>query len=146
MAGAHRTGQVALAFVVTRLLQRSLPEAVKVSESEQTPVRTGSVPEKVVPWPGSNRAIVVTGVPADGWLLTITMLVIGTLPTLVMVAVNPRTPPGRPLVAGQLLARSNRGAGGVLLQVVEAVVEAKTTPQAVLAVAVKVSGKGAQGL
>jgi hypothetical protein len=76
----------------------------------------------------------------------ITIFVSGTLPTFVMVPSQPMPPPGVPLVPGHDLLSSKRGVGGVLLQVVEAVWEVKGTPQTVLAVAVKVSGNGAQGL
>src|SRR5439155_374047 len=125
-----------------------------MSVIEQTLVPTGSVPLKFVPWPGSNLAMMMTGELLVGWLLTMTMLVIETmtmfvmwiLRVFVMVPVNPMTPPGMPLVAGQLLVMTNRGDGGVLLQVVLALRAANTTPQIVLAVAVKVSGNGEQGL
>src|SRR6266850_972097 len=59
--GVVRTGQVALAFVVTAWPHTSVAVAVTVSRIEHTLVGTGSVPLKLVPWPGSNRAITVTG-------------------------------------------------------------------------------------
>src|SRR5260370_31687159 len=64
--GVVRTGQVLVALAVTKLLQRSRPVALKMSVIEHTLVGTVSVPPKVVPWPGSSRAIVVTGVLAAG--------------------------------------------------------------------------------
>src|SRR6267154_1218582 len=93
MAGAQTTAQVLLAEVVTRLLQTSCPVAFKISVRKQTFVGTGSVPLKVTPWPGSSLEIVVTGVLAAGWLFTITIFVMETLPVLVIVPLNPSTPP-----------------------------------------------------
>src|SRR5258705_9931561 len=74
------------------------------------------------------------------------MFVIAILPTLVTITLKPMTPPGRPFVKGQSLFTSSFGLGGVLLHVVLAVWDCSAIPQMVLAVAVKVSGNGAQGL
>ena len=68
------------------------------------------------------------------------------MPTLVIVPVKARVAPGAGAVAGHALVIASLGVGGVLLQVVAAVTAIKATPQTVLAVAVKVSGNGAQGL
>src|SRR2546425_1281982 len=61
-------------MAVTGLSQTSRPEALKISVIEQTLVPTGSVPLKVVPWPGSNLGMMMTGELFVGWLLTMTML------------------------------------------------------------------------
>src|SRR5438132_592112 len=60
--GVVSTGQVALALVVMRLLQRSRAVAVKVFGIEHTLNGTGSVPLNAAPWPGFNLGMVITGV------------------------------------------------------------------------------------
>ena len=96
-------------MVVTDVPQISRPVAVRVSGSVQVFGGMLSTPLKVVPCPGAKLAITVTGVLGAGTLFTITMFVIVTLPTLVMVPVKPRTPPGRPLVCGQSLLITSPG-------------------------------------
>src|SRR2546422_574426 len=127
-------GQSLEAMAVTGLLQTSRPEALKMSVIEQTLVPTGSVPLKFVPWPGSNLGMMMTGELLVGWLFTMTMLVIDTLPMLVIVPVKPSTPPGRPLVAGQVLVIANAGevsTGQVAVAVVVTVLLQRSWPVAV---------------
>src|SRR5438093_1434893 len=64
--GVVSTGQVAVALVATGCAHTSTPLAVTMSTIEHTLVGTGSVPLKLAPWPGSSRAIVVTGVLGAG--------------------------------------------------------------------------------
>src|SRR5438132_982420 len=64
--GEVRTGQITVALVVIAWRQTSIPVAVTMFVIEQTLAGTGSVPLSTAPWPGSNRAIVPTGVLAVG--------------------------------------------------------------------------------
>src|SRR5438132_740721 len=64
--GVVRTGQIAVELVLMLCRQTSIPVAVTVLVIEQTLAGTGSVPLRTVPWPGSKRVMVPTGVLAPG--------------------------------------------------------------------------------